>query len=346
MQNKKRDLSVDLCRALAIVLMVSANMAVIAEGEAAWIFRLTSSLAAPMFILLSSMMVALSYLKGKSIRSSLERSLFLITVAVLCDLANSVLPGVNVDILYFLSLSLFFVTLIARFSIPTLALLGVAVLVMSAYLQGKYSYRTEMFYALTPENIQQVSQNFFEEVPLRYMVDGWFPLFPWISVGILGLILGKLRYPSLEKKSSFAKPNHILAAFALLLVGGLLWWLFPGEQSVVHNYIELFYPATPGFIFFAMSLCYLTICLFDLHASRFWMIIEPIGAASLFMYVFHLAVITHVLMPLGKINFGVRYVLYFLLLITLMIGIGHLLQVLRRRSWYKKMPQVVRWSFG
>jgi uncharacterized membrane protein len=181
-----------------------------------------------MFILLSSMMVALGHLKGKSIRSSLARSLFLISVTVLCDLANSVLPGINVDILYFLSLSLFFITLIARFSLPTLALLGIAVLVISAYLQTKYSYRTEMLYSLTPENIQQVSQHFFEEVPQRYLIDGWFPLFPWISVGILGLILGKLRYPSLEKRISFAKLKHILGAFVLLLVGGLLWWLFPG----------------------------------------------------------------------------------------------------------------------
>ena len=346
MQNPKRDLSVDLCRALAIVLMVSANMAVIATGEAAWIFRLTSSLAAPMFILLSSMMVALNYLKGKTLRFSLERSLFLITVAVLCDVANSVLPGVNVDILYFLSLSLFFVTLMARFSIPTLAVFGILVLIMSAFLQDKYGYRTEMFYALTSENIQQVSQNFLREIPQRYLLDGWFPLFPWISVGILGLILGKLRYVTLEKRVSFAKPNHILAASSLLLIGGLLWWLFPGEQSVVHNYIELFYPATPGFIFFAMSLCYLMICLFDFHASRFWMIIEPIGGASLFMYVFHMLVISHVLMPLGKIDFGLRYVMYYFLLITLMIGIGHVLQRLRKRSWYKKMPQVVRWSFG
>lgn len=348
MSAKKRDLSVDITRSLAIVLMVSANMAVILHEEPVWIFRLVSSLAAPMFIIVANMMLVLGHLHGKNFKSVLEKVIFLFVVAVLFDISNVVMPLVNVDILYFIGLSMIFSSLVVRFSIPFLSLLGVGILALAVLWQSKYGCQMGMlYYHLSMENIYQCSVHFLEEVPHRYLIDGWFPLFPWASMGLFGVILGKLRYHKGGIITSFAQRRHVCAALILLITGALLWKIFPGHQAIIHNYIELFYPAAPGFMIVAMGAVYSTLILMDYVGDvSIWSFIHPLGEASLFMYFFHITVISHVLLPLGQIDFGVRFMMYYLILLGLMIAIGYWLRSVRKNATYKKMPHVIKWIFG
>lgn len=344
-----RDSTIDIVRSLAIVFMVSANMAVIAQGDVPWSFRMLSSIPAPLFIMLANIMLVLGYVsKGKHFSSALVKAFFLFIVATTLDILDGFLPLVNVDILYFLGLSLIFTSLLIRLSIPLLAVISIVILGITPYLEWEYGYRTTMFYYLSTENIHQVLSHFLQEVPQRYLIDGWFPLFPWLSIGLFGAILGKLRYNSQRTTPvSFANKKHITAALSIMMLGIVVWYLLPGKQSMVHNYIELFYPATPGFMICAMGIAYALICFIDyVGDTSIWKFIHPLGEASLFMYIFHMLIITNLLTPLGTITFGLRYFMYYLILLFTMITTGYLLRWIRQHAFYKKMPHAVKWILG
>src|SRR5215471_9562416 len=80
-----RDVTIDVLRGLAIFLMVAANLAAssLEEPHPLW-FRLYGSFAAPLFVLVSGMMVAYSTLrKGYGLRHFLARGAVVILIAVL-----------------------------------------------------------------------------------------------------------------------------------------------------------------------------------------------------------------------------------------------------------------------
>lgn len=347
---KHRDVTVDIVRSLAIVFMVGANMAVIAQGQPPGLFRVVSSMAAPIFVSLACMMVVLGSNKNHHLPFVMMKCLFLIVVAVLLDISNEVIPLKNIDILYLIGLLLILSNLISRFSCTTLAITGLCILGITPFLQSYFGYHTTMAYELESS---EVSNHFtamlaalFRALPHRYLIDGWFPIFPWASLCFFSVIIAKIRYSGVTLQS-FAKKPFVAASLALIFFGGLLWYLFPGEHVIRYQYIELFYPPMPGFMLFMMGVVMGLIALVDFIGDvSFFALIHPLGEASLFMYLFHLSIIHYVLTPMGLIHFDLRYFCYYLVFISSMILIGLLLRLARRIPGYKKAPYVVRWIFG
>lgn len=345
----QRDVTVDVVRSIAIILMVSANMIIITSDTPPWIFRLTSSLAAPLFITLASMMVGLSYKKGSGFLLSLERFVFLFLIAGIFDISNQLVPFINVDVLYYIGISLPIMNLLGRLSNKILFVLGVAILAITPVLQSSLPYQQAMPAVTLPmESFQAYLNALIHDAPHRYFVDGWFPILPWLAISLFGLIVGKIRYMSSQGTVYFNRPIYIGASLTLLIVGGLIWWFFPGSQSIRYGYVELFYPPVPGFMMVAMGigLTLLTVIDYCKKAAPVLTKIRPLGEASLFMYLFHIAVIDHVILPFGTISFGWRYFSYYLALIVTMFIIGVGLEKLRKFAFYKKMPHVVRWILG
>ena len=344
--DKKRDTTIDILRSIAIALMVSANMAIIIQGDVPWLFRLSSSLAAPIFIVLAMMMVIFGFGKGHGVVAAIEKCIFLVIAAILLDISNELIPFKNIDVLYLIGLSLIFVSLVGRLSIVTLAVIMTAILCLTPYLQTKFGYQQNMLFDLTPTNLKSLISTFTHTAPHRYLIDGWFPLFPWLAIVLFGAIIGKLRYGA-GKIISFAHTPYVCAALTLIVIGGIIWWLFPGEQWVRYNFIELFYLPMSGFMLFAMGIVLGLMALIDYIGDiSIFAIIHPLGEASLFMYLFHIVIIDHIILPLGSITFNLRYFIYFLILITVMIGIGILLRKFRKTPFYRKLPHFVRWIVG
>ena len=343
--NKKRDVTIDIVRSLAIVLMVSANIAILAVGTPPWWLRFTSSMAAPLFISIATMMVILNLHRPRSALSAVYKCIFLFIVAALLDISIGLLPFTNFDVLYLIGISLVIISLVGRFSSTVVVSLLMITLFVTPYFHHAIGYRTDMLYSI-PENFTAVLHTLQQEVPRRYLVDGWFPLFPWLAVGFFGALVGKYRYQN-GKFVSFAKANIVLLSMILIVVGASLFWLYSGKLAIRYGYIELFYQPTPGFVLVAMGMIVGLIALVDFIGHiGFLTILHPLGEASLFMYIFHLIIINLVLTRFGDIAFGWQYLFYFLLLITVMILIGLGLRKLRRFPSYKKLPHVVRWVIG
>jgi hypothetical protein len=343
---KVRDAAIDVTRSIAIFLMVAANMAVIAHGESPWWFRLSSSLAAPMFISIASMMVALGFARNKGVIPAFIKCIFLFLIAGLLDFSNATFPFLNIDVLYLIGILLIIVSVIGRLPNSILIVLITAILFITPLLQNKFGYQAEMLVELNPKNLDLYTTTFLTEAIHRYLIDGWFPLFPWMSLGLFGAILGKLRYHT-TGMVSFAKIRYVISALMLIASGIFVWWLFPNNQLSRYDYIELFYPPAPGFMLFSMGIIICMICLVD-YASQLslWSLFYPLGEAPLFMYLFHIALIEHLILPLGSITFGIRYFIYYLALISIMMTIGVLLRNTRRKLFYQKSPQIIKWVFG
>ena len=341
-----RDATIDIVRSMAILLMVAANMAIIAAGDPAWAFRLFASFAAPIFIILANMMVVLGIRRGKDVSSSIIKCLFLFIVAGLFDLSNSLLPFINVDVLYMLGISLIITSIFAKYSNKVMIGAIVIILAITPYLQWKFGYQQQMIFDITDENVKFYFLNYFNEALHRHFIDGWFPLFPWVSLALFGGVIGKLRYAA-ASHTSFCSKQYVLISLALITIGAILWYFYPGEQAVRYDYIELFYQPVPGFMIFMMGVTLGVICCIDYIGDiSLAKVIHPLGEAPLFMYLFHIAFIDHVLLPLGTITFGVRYIIYYLLLISLMLILSRVLEKIRKQSFYKKSPHVVKWVFG
>jgi len=126
-----------------------------------------------------------------------------------------------------------------------------------------------------------------------------------------------------------------------------MYTFFPGEQYIRHHYVELFYPPVPGFMVLLMGILLGLLVVLDfIGPTKIWNFIVPLGEASLFMYAFHLVIIQYVFLPLGKISYNTRYLMYYLALMGTMLGIGLILRKIRKIPAYKKLPHPVRWIFG
>lgn len=103
-----RDRRIDILRGLTVFTMVAANMAgsVVSQPHP-FALRFYGSFAAPLFILISGMMVALTtQRKDHRLKYFLLRGAMIIAVGVIIDLQWKVYPFTTVDILYFIGVSL------------------------------------------------------------------------------------------------------------------------------------------------------------------------------------------------------------------------------------------------
>jgi uncharacterized membrane protein len=345
----QRDRSIDTLRGLSVLTMLSANMAagVLAEPHPLW-FRLVGSFAAPSFIFVSAMMVAYQARAGShGFGYYLQRGLLTLGVGVLLDLALwDIVPGMTVDVLYLIGLALPLSFAFAR--LPA-AIRWAAVLCIFActpllqQLLGYTDYPTEIHLwrsaAVLPEHPSPVLNH--------WLVDGWFPIFPWLGFSFLGVNLALLRprAPGPEPGRGLGRLPWLAAALLLIGAGGAWFAWQPGPLWVREGYSELFYPPTLGYLIAATGVILLLLGLCDLRpglaAAR---PLGLLGRAALFMYIAHLVLIEAVAVPCwpdrGIAEFGLVYAG---LLGTLLL-LGWAIQALKPR--WPRRPFLVRFLLG
>jgi uncharacterized membrane protein len=125
----------------------------------------------------------------------------------------------------------------------------------------------------------------------RLLVDGWFPLFPWLGVALLGGVAGRFNLLG-ERERRWLAP----AGLALAAAGALGWLLRPPLLVTRAGYSELFYPPSLPYLSIALGAVLLVLALFDQLERRFqltWLVV--LGRESLVLYVGHVALIAFVL---------------------------------------------------
>jgi uncharacterized membrane protein len=217
---------VDLLRGLAILTMVAANTAgeIVPEPHPFGI-RLYGSFAAPLFIALSGMMVARAARDGRPSpegrrhdgRYFLIRGALLLLTAILVDaLVASSMPLVAFDVLYVIGFSLPLAYLLARRGPGVQAVIPASVFAASPLLQGWWGYRAEIDQPPLGAPIADV----LPLLPLtwkRFLIDGWFPVFPWLGFSLFGVFL-----EARGRRAARPKWDGWWLGIVLLLVGAVL----------------------------------------------------------------------------------------------------------------------------
>jgi uncharacterized membrane protein len=308
-----RDVTIDVLRGLAIVMMVAANLAAaaLAQPHPFW-FRLYGSFAAPLFVLLSGMIVAYTTRrKGYGLGHFLARGAMIIVVAALLEvLIWKFYPFMSVDVLYLIGVSIPLSHLALRLSTAARWVIIAGIFLGTPILQhvlGYADYPTEVSLSRDPSVVIADPTN----VVSHWLMDGWFPLFPWLGFALLGVQLAGLRVRQSVRARGWV-PHALFIGAAVFACGVLTWCLHPGALLVRGGYSELFYPPTPGFIMTAIGLAIVLLATIDWKPDlHVYLPLRLLGESALWMYVLHIAMIKYVLAPAWpEATLGMFVVLY------------------------------------
>jgi uncharacterized membrane protein len=297
---KGRDSSIDVLRGVAIVTMVAANMApYVLETPHPLPLRIYGSFAAPTFVFLAGMMVGSSR-RLATVSHALRRSAGLLVVAAGIDVVCwNVVPFTTFDVLYLIGLALPTAALCLALDVRFHALLGAAIVVFTPFVRARLGYGPLL--------------DDPEPWPIwrRLLVDGWFPLFPWLGVALLGAAAGRIRTVILPRV-------QILVGGVLITLGLLAFIARPPELVTRAGYSELFYPPTIRYLCVAIGALLLLLASVPhlrKHVPLGWL--EIYGRASLLMYVAHTVLIAFVF----KALLGPQPLVRFIALYTCTLGL-------------------------
>ena len=341
-----RDQSVDLLRGLAIAIMVAANLIpfLLVPPAPFWL-RVIASVAAPLFIFLSGMMVALSFrLKKHTFTYFLLRGSFVIILGALLDLvARGAVPFLDFDVLYLIGISLPLAFLFLQLDVRKRMLVFLSVIVVAPLAQAFFGYSGLPLQVPLMPVFAGSALPPATDVLRQLLIEGWFPLFPWLAVALLGAHAGTFRW---QEKSirSFADRNLALLGGGTLAIGAVFWYLMPGPALTPYGYVELFYPPTMEFLLFITGLI---LCLFIaadwlVTTRRLFEPLQILGQCSLVIYVVQTLIIELLIRPL---QLQVELPLYLagsLIFIAAMIMLACMIRSLRLRH----PPFIVRVLIG
>lgn len=329
---EKRESWVDALRGLAICLMVPANMSPLISSHP-WAFRFVSSLAAPIFVIVAGMMVARTA-AHHTLSHYIQRSALILLCGALVDiLAYQTLPFRTCDVLYLLGFSLPLVFFVNKLDWKLIATLSILIFALTPLLEHWLGYtNTPQSYDLSGSPIVD-SDLVTTGLINHYVIDGYFPFFPWTGLMLFGLLLERLHWSDTPNGYRWRNFWSLPVAAALIIFGIIVWRYRPGLLLEREGYSEMFYNPTIGFILTAIG-CFLILYWITFHTqfSGIWSPLHALGEASLFMYVFHMIVIGRFLAKIGSI--GESEAMYLslssVLLLATMIVFGYCLKFAKK----------------
>jgi uncharacterized membrane protein len=341
----QRDTSIDIIRGIAIFTMAAANAAPygLHEPHPFW-FRLYGSFAAPVFIALTGMMIYHSSMKRSSpAKHLLLRVLLILLVAAVIDIAAwKIMPFTTVDVLYLIAVSTPVVYAMRNTRLWIKGLFILLIFSVTPILQkylGYTSYPTE--YYLDGEITTIVEDQ--TSILHHWVIDGWFPLFPWLGFALLGSLLAEIRWK--RDHTSFSRPAFLIIAFVLIAKGIALYLLYPVTLITRNGYSELFYPPTYAYISFAAGVLLLVFYVVDLKPSlKIYKPLSLLGECSLLMYVWHSLLIAYVIQPYIGVHGMKGYALIYGGLLAAMLLVAWLARMVKRRVG--DIPYFARFLLG
>ncbi len=277
-----RSHAIDALRGAAIVTMFAANLAgpCLRPPHPMWL-RIYGSFAAPTFVLLAGMMTSMAA-RPAPLNRLLKRSALLLLLASGIDLVCwGIDPFETFDVLYLLGFALPIAGLCSRLELWMHLLIATAIVLVTPWLHHAVGYGP-----LLPDQLAYPWPAW-----RRMLVDGWFPVFPWLGLALGGSALGRL-----NPLSDARRPWLVPLGGVLTTLGALGWWLAPPPLVTREGYSELFYPPSPQYLALAFGSVLLVLALFDMLEKRFslgWLVV--LGRSSLMLYVIHVALIAFVL---------------------------------------------------
>jgi uncharacterized membrane protein len=343
-----RDLSVDLLRGLAIAIMVAANLipALLVPPAPFWL-RVLASVAAPLFIFLSGMMVALSFrLKKHTFSYFLLRGGFVVLLGALLDLlARGMVPFLDCDVLYLIGISLPLAYLFMHLDLRKRMLVFLSIIIVTPLAQAFFGYSgfplsIPLVPALTGSAMPAATA-----ILRQWLIEGWFPIFPWLAIALLGAHAGTFRWQG-NTIRNFAGRELALLGCCALAAGALCWYILPGPALTPYGYVELFYPPTTGFLLFITGLVFCFFIAADLLVTVRCTPgpLQVLGQCSLAIYVVHTLIIELLIRPLQVQVSLPLYLAGALAFIAGMVALAYAIRFLRLRL--DRPPFIVRVLIG
>ena len=288
---RERDDTIDIVRGIAIFTMVASNMTpYVLSGDSPIWLRFYGTFAAPLFIFLAGMMIKVA---GNNRRHSLEyyliRGMALVGIGAVIDVYIwGLVPFLTMDVLYLIGLAMPLCYFLGKCPSALRYIVAMTFFAITPFLQELFSYRH------SPDSFMLASGITFAEVVDQtqfvrgWLIDGWFPLFPWLGVAFAGYLVGEVRI----SHSSFANVKVMLTGLSSLLLGSFWWLVQPVERFMRGGYPDLFYPPTLAFFLVAAGVTLLLFYLVDCtKASLVYSPFKLYGKCSLLMYILHTIVI-------------------------------------------------------
>jgi peptidoglycan/LPS O-acetylase OafA/YrhL len=144
----------------------------------------------------------------------------------------------------------------------------------------------------------------------RLVLDGWFPLLPWLSVLLAGYIFGGAK---LE-----AQYNHlfIFSSCVLFAVYAISFYLTEQIQPLRNNYSELFYPINFHYLTYLLAITFALIYLINSDAVKI-NILAKLGQYSLSIYLLHTILIKFIFTYLSPSLDGMKWPYNLVLLLAI-----------------------------
>lgn len=265
--------------------------------------RIVGSLAAPTFVSLAGMMTAFGERPAPLVRL-LKRGLMLLAVAAAIDvLCWRITPFETFDVLYLLGVAVPVVGVCTHLGLAWHWLLALAVIIAAPAMQHWVGYDPTL----------TTQPGHWASVWRAQWVSGWFPIFPWLGVAMLGGAVARTKPLAPGRASTLA-----LSGAGLACAGALGWWLVAPAIPTRGGYSELFYPASLQYL--AIALGTIALLLAGLHRvmhrdSLPWLTL--LGRSSLLMYIGHTVVIALLGKRFRDVPLGTFLALYAALLASM-----------------------------
>jgi len=321
-------------RSIAIVIMISANaFPCAANFEPHFLLRLIMSLAAPLFIFLSGFTSTLS----KDGRANLKTSLAILCSACFVDtIVWGIIPFYTFDVLYCIAVAGLINSLVQYSNLRLYLLLG---LTLMAYFFIHYflQYHIE----INELNLNETDMFRFSDIQNQGLINGWFPLFPWMAFAFLG------RYYGMNRSQIDALLLKIRPLFLLLLPITVFFTFNDAQTPVRMGYIEIFYP--PSFQYLLVAFIWIASLLslkkeFSRVQSNSYFLV--IGKSSLLIYILHALVNHYILESLDLRLKALPYTMLIVFLVIFFSAVAFLHQSIRTHQFLKSWPLFIRKIFG
>lgn len=267
---------IDELRSLAIALMVFANSAAyFFNTELNSFYRIAASLSAPLFVFLAGS--NLIHSSQAPLKKFLIRGFSLLTTAAFIDTVLwGIVPFTTYDVLYLISFGIMICGVLRMGAVADFAL-GTLIILLAFVFQSHYRFEINEI-SLMAEHI--TTPNIFDFSIKRALIDGWFPIFPWVGYMFLG-----------RWAISNAKTSKTIVFLSFILFVLLYYYMTKSQLNPIrNNYIEVFYPITLRFLLLSLSFVVFALLIgFNLggRTGRDELRKYTLGKRSLSIYIIH-----------------------------------------------------------